>query len=137
NGKSTTIASLIELINQGQRLHIVTIEDPIEFLFGQGKAVLVQREVGSDTDSFGDALRAALRQDPDVIMVGEMRDRETAEICLKAAETGHLVISSLHTQDVPRTLSRFVGMFPPDEQHTIRGRLAEALRAVLSLRLLV
>ncbi len=137
NGKSTTIASILEVINQNQRAHIVTIEDPIEFLHGSAKAVVVQREVGSDTESFATALKAVLRQDPDVIMVGEMRDRETAEICLKAAETGHLVISSLHTQDVPRTISRLVGMFPPEEQHSVRGRLAETLKAIVALRLLV
>ena len=97
NGKSTTIAAIINHIIQQERLHVVTVEDPIEFLFPGGKGLVIQREVGSDTASYSDALRAALRQDPDIIMVGELRDRESADICLKAAETGHLVITSLHT----------------------------------------
>jgi twitching motility protein PilT len=117
-------------------MHIITIEDPIEFLFPPGQAVVIQREVGRDTRTFKTAMRAAMRQDPDVIMVGEMRDPETAEICLKAAETGHLVVSTLHTLDVVRTISRFVGLFPPDEQFAARGRLADSLKAIVSLRLL-
>jgi twitching motility protein PilT len=136
NGKSSTIAAMLEHLNRNDRLHIVTIEDPIEFVFGDGKSVLIQREVGVDTETFQAAVRAALRQDPDVIMVGELRDRETAEICLKAAETGHLVITSLHTPDAVRTIGRLVGMFPVDEQHSVRGRLADNLRAVISQRLL-
>jgi twitching motility protein PilT len=115
----------------------VTVEDPIEFIFPQGKGLVIQREVGSDTASYSDALRAALRQDPDIIMVGELRDREAADICLKAAETGHLVITSLHTPDVPRAIGRVVGLFPSDEQDTVRARLADNLQAVLSLRLLM
>jgi twitching motility protein PilT len=136
NGKSTTIAAFIDHINKNDRLHVITIEDPIEFIFGAGKSLLIQRELGSDTPDFQSALRAALRQDPDVIMVGELRDRETAEICLKAAETGHLVISSIHTPDAARTIGRLVGLFPVEEQGTLRGRLAESLKAVVSQRLL-
>jgi len=137
NGKSTTIASIINHVIQNERLHVVTVEDPIEFIFPQGKGLVIQREVGSDTASYSDALRAALRQDPDIIMVGELRDREAADICLKAAETGHLVIASLHTPDVPRAIGRVVGLFPSDEQDTVRARLADNLQAVLSLRLLM
>jgi len=136
NGKSTTIASIIEAMNESRRAHVVTIEDPIEFLFPARKSLVIQREVGSDTGSFAAALRSVIRQDPDVIMVGEIRDRETADICLRAAETGHLVISSLHTQDVPRSISRFVGLFPTEDHDGVRARLAETLRAMLALRLL-
>jgi len=137
NGKSTTIAAIINHIIQQERLHVVTVEDPIEFLFPGGKGLVIQREVGSDTASYSDALRAALRQDPDIIMVGELRDRESADICLKAAETGHLVITSLHTPDVPRAVGRLVGLFPSDEQDTVRARLADNLQAVVALRLLM
>ena len=137
NGKSTTIAAIINHIIQQERLHVVTVEDPIEFLFPGGKGLVIQREVGSDTASYSDALRAALRQDPDIIMVGELRDRESADICLKAAETGHLVITSLHTPDVPRAVGRLVGRFPSDEQDTVRARLADNLQAVVALRLLM
>src|SRR5574340_956102 len=118
-------------------LHVVTVEDPIEFIFAGGKGLVIQREVGSDTASYSDALRAALRQDPDIIMVGELRDREAADICLKAAETGHLVITSLHTPDVPRAIGRVVGLFPADEQENVRARLADNLQAVIALRLLM
>jgi len=120
-----------------ERLHVVTVEDPIEFIFSGGKGLVIQREVGSDTASYTDALRAALRQDPDMIMVGELRDREAADICLKAAETGHLVITSLHTPDVPRAIGRIVGLFPADEQEGVRHRLADNLQAVVALRLLM
>jgi twitching motility protein PilT len=137
NGKSTTIAAIIHHIIQQERLHVVSIEDPIEFIFSSGKGLVIQREVGSDTASYSDALRAALRQDPDIIMVGELRDRESADICLKAAETGHLVITSLHTPDVPRAIGRVVGLFPSDEQDTVRARLADNLQAVIALRLLL
>ena len=137
NGKSTTIAAIIHHIIQQERLHVVTVEDPIEFLFPGGKGLAIQREVGSDTASYSDALRAALRQDPDIIMVGELRDRESADICLKAAETGHLVITSLHTPDVPRAIGRLVGLFPSDEHETVRARLADNLQAVVALRLLM
>jgi len=137
NGKSTTIAGIINHIIQQERLHVVTVEDPIEFIFPGGKGLVIQREVGSDTASYTDALRAALRQDPDIIMVGELRDREAADICLKAAETGHLVITSLHTPDVPRAIGRLVGLFPAEDHDTVRARLADNLQAVLALRLLM
>jgi len=137
NGKSTTIASLLNYITQQERLHVITVEDPIEFIFAGGKGLVIQREVGSDTASYSDALRAALRQDPDIIMVGELRDREAADICLKAAETGHLVITSLHTPDVPRAIGRITGLFPAEEQDGVRARLADNLQAVVALRLLM
>ena len=137
NGKSTTIAAIIHRIIQQERLHVVTVEDPIEFLFAGGKGLVIQREVGPDTASYSDALRAALRQDPDIIMVGDLRDRESADICLKAAETGHLVITSLHTPDAPRAIGRLVGLFPADEQDAVRARLADNLKAVIALRLLM
>ena len=136
-GKSTSIASMIKHINETRYAHIVTIEDPIEFLYGQGKCIISQRELGSDTESYREALVAALREDPDVIMVDEVREFETADTCLKAAETGHLVVSAIHTSDIIRTIERFVGMFPPQAQETARIRLADCLTAVVSLRLLV
>jgi len=136
NGKSTTLAAIIQGINKTRRAHVVTIEDPIEFLFDNENAIISQREVGADTDSFKSALRAALRQDPDVIMVGELRDHETVDICLKAAETGHLVLSTIHTADPVRTVGRLLGFFPPDEQQGVRQRLAESLMGIVSLRLL-
>jgi twitching motility protein PilT len=135
NGKSTTIASLLDYMNHSARLHIVTVEDPIEYVYTPDKSVLIQREVGVDTDSYAAALRAAVRQDPDVIMVGEMRDYETADTCLKAAETGHLIVTSLHTPDVQRTIGRFVGIFTSEEQVPVRNRLADILKAIVSLRL--
>ena len=137
NGKSTTIATLINHVIQQERLHVVTVEDPIEFIFAGGKGLVSQREVCTDTASYTDALRAALRQDSDIIMVGELRDREAADICLKAAETGHLVITSLHTPDVPRAVGRLVGLFPAEEQDNVRARLADNLQAVIALRLLM
>lgn len=136
NGKSTTMAALLDAVNHKERLHVVTIEDPIEYVFGPDKALFIQREVGQDTDGFSEAMRAALRQDPDLIMVGEMRDRDTAEIALKAAETGHGVLSTLHTTDSAKSIGRFIGMFGPDEQPSVRLRLAETLKAVVALRLL-
>ena len=136
SGKSTTLAAMINHINRTQRVHIVTIEDPIEFLFLNDQASIVQREVGTDTESFPVALRAALRQDPNVIMIGEMRDTETIDIALKAAETGHLVMSTAHTTDASRTVHRVVSAFPLSEQQMVRIRLADSLRAVLSMRLL-
>jgi len=136
NGKTTTIASLIRYINETRHAHIITIEDPIEYLFEPGKCMIIQRELGSDTESFQDALTAALRQDPDVIMVGEIRDAATAATCLKAAETGHLVISAIHTPDAVSTVQRYVGMFPSDAQDVTRDRLGDSLQAVISLRLL-
>ncbi len=136
NGKSTTLAALVEHVNKHRRAHVVTIEDPIEFLYDNKMSIISQREVGSDTESFKNALRAALRQDPDVIMVGELRDLETVDICLKAAETGHLVLSTIHTADAVRTVGRLLGYFPPEEQTAVRTRIAENLKGVISLRLL-
>ncbi|MCC6639892.1 MAG: PilT/PilU family type 4a pilus ATPase [Deltaproteobacteria bacterium] len=135
-GKSTTLATMINEINRDRRAKIVTIEDPIEFVFTHDRSIITQREIGTDTSSFPDALRAALRQDPDVIMVGEMRDLETVDTSLKASETGHLVFSSIHTSDVASTITRLVSFFPTEEQPQVRTRLAENLKAVVSLRLL-
>ncbi len=137
NGKTTTIAAMLRYINDTRHAHIITIEDPIEYLHEPGKCMIIQREVGADTESFKDALTAAMRQDPDVIMVGEIRDRDTAATCLKAAETGHLVISAIHTPDAVSTIQRYVGLFDPDSQDMIRDRLGDCLQAVVSLRLLV
>ncbi|HET9530072.1 MAG TPA: PilT/PilU family type 4a pilus ATPase [Blastocatellia bacterium] len=137
NGKSTTVAAMIEHINRTRKAHIVTIEEPIEFLFKNKVSVISQREVGIDTDSFKSAMRAALRQDPDVIFVGEIRDSESVDIALKAAETGHLVISTIHTPDAQRTIGRLIGFFPEEEHATIRTSLAHNLMAVVSLRLVV
>ena len=136
NGKSTTIASIIEHINSTRKAHIITIEEPIEFLFKNKTAVISQREVGTDTGSFKDALHAAMRQDPDVIVVGEMRDRETVDIALKAAETGHLVISTIHTPDAQRTIHRLISFYPVEEHPVVRTRIAQNLMAVVSLRLI-
>jgi len=136
SGKSTTLAAIIDAINKNKPCKIVTIEDPIEYLHTEVKASIIQREVGPDTDSFAVALRAALRQDPDVILVGEMRDTVTIETALKAAETGHLVFSTLHTIDAPKTIQRIISVFELDEQHVVRLRLAGVLRAVISQRLL-
>ncbi|UCH92488.1 MAG: PilT/PilU family type 4a pilus ATPase [Candidatus Aminicenantes bacterium] len=137
NGKSTTLASMLGYINKTKRNHIVTIEDPIEFIFENDLSIISQREVGPDTDSFARALRSALRQDPDIIMVGELRDLETVDTCLKAAETGHVVMASIHTPDVMRTLGRLLSYFPPEEQITVRQRISENLMAIISLRLLI
>ncbi len=136
SGKSSTLAAIVNAINQKSRKHILTIEDPIEFLHEDRSSRITQREIGPDTPSFSVALRAALRQDPDVILVGEMRDAETIEIALKAAETGHLVLSTVHTTDCVRTIGRVIGAFPPDAQHGVRIRLADNLRATISQRLL-
>jgi twitching motility protein PilT len=136
SGKSTTLASMINLINQTKRCKIVTIEDPIEFLYRDDRCSIAQRECGSDTENFAKALRAALRQDPDIILVGEMRDKETIDIAIKAAETGHLVLSTVHTTDAPRTISRILSVFDPSEQASARLRLSETLLAVISQRLL-
>jgi len=136
-GKSTTLATMIQEVNKSRKAKIVTVEDPIEFVFTHDKSIITQREVGTDTGSFPDALRAALRQDPDVIMVGEMRDLQTVDTSLKAAETGHLVFSTIHTNDVASTINRLVSFFPTEEQLQVRARLAENLKAVVSLRLLV
>jgi twitching motility protein PilT len=135
-GKSTTLATMIEEINKAKKAKIVTIEDPIEFVFTHDKSIITQREIGTDTASFPDALHSALRQDPDVIMVGEMRDLETVDTSLKAAETGHMVFSSIHTADVSSTINRLVSFFPAEEQGQVRARIADNLRAIVSLRLL-
>ncbi len=135
SGKSTTLAAMIEHINQNRACHILTIEDPIEFTFEDRRSVVNQREVGRDTRSFGRALRAALRQDPDVILIGELRDLETIETALHAAETGHLVLATLHTVDAMETISRMIGLFPPFQQSQIRTQLASILKAIASQRL--
>lgn len=134
-GKSTTLASIIEHINSHRSCHVVTIEDPIEFLLRDRKSIINQRELGVDTISFAGALRSALRQDPDVILVGEMRDLETMETALTAAETGHLVLSTMHTLDAAETINRTVGAFPLYQQKQVRIQLAAILRAVISQRL--
>ena len=136
SGKSSTMAALIKYINERESRHILTLENPIEFLHRDAKSSVTQREVGSDTADFKMGLRAALRQDPDVIMIGEMRDAETVDTAIKAAETGHLLMSTLHTPDAQSTILRIVAMFPPEEQDIIRIRLAESLYAVISQRLL-
>ncbi|MEK7702547.1 MAG: PilT/PilU family type 4a pilus ATPase [Nitrospirota bacterium] len=135
-GKSTTIATLLDHINKTRADHVLTIEDPIEFVFQPKQAVITQREIPTDTQSFTEAIRAAMRQNPDILMIGEMRNMDTAEIALKASETGHLVISSLHTSSAVQTLGRFVSFFEPSQQPIIRLRLADNLMAVISLRLL-
>ncbi len=134
-GKSSTLAAMIDHVNATRSCHILTIEDPIEFLHTPKKARITQREVGRDTDSFADALRAGLRQDPDVILVGEMRDPLTIDIALKAAETGHVVFSTVHTTDAIKTIGRLVAVFPPEEQHMVRLRLADNLTSTISQRL--
>ena len=136
SGKSTTLAAMIDYINQQNAYHIVTIEDPIEYTFRDKRSVINQREVGFDTMTFGRAVRAALRQDPDVILVGETRDQETATIAMTAAETGHLVLSTLHTVDATETVNRVISMFPPHQQTQARLGLAAVLRGVVSQRLL-
>jgi twitching motility protein PilT len=136
SGKSSTMAAMIDYINRSTQKHIVTLENPIEFLHRDVSCSLTQREIGTDTESFRSGLRAALRQDPDVILIGEMRDPETVDTAMKAAETGHLLISTLHTPDATTTVSRIVAMFPPEEQDVVRVRLADALHAVVSQRLL-
>jgi twitching motility protein PilT len=136
SGKSTTLAGMIDEINSTRSAHIITIEDPIEYLHRDQKSIVNQREVGVDTNSFGHALRGALRQDPDVILVGEMRDFETIETALLAAETGHLVLSTLHTLDATETINRIIAVFPPHYQKQVRTQLASVLRAVISMRLM-
>jgi twitching motility protein PilT len=135
SGKSTTLAALIKLIAASEPLHIVTIEDPIEFLMSDGMSAISQREVGTDTPSFREALRNSLRQDPDVIMVGEMRDVETIETVLTAAETGHLVYSTVHTNNAAQTIDRIIDAFPAAQQKQVRGQLALVLRGIVSLKL--
>jgi twitching motility protein PilT len=136
SGKSSTLAAILNEINEGKAYHVVTIEDPIEFLHPHKKATVHQRELHSDTPTFALALRAALRQAPKVILVGEMRDRETTEIALEAAETGHLVFSTLHTIDASKTVERIIGMFPLTDQQTIRNRFAKSFRYIISQRLI-
>jgi twitching motility protein PilT len=136
SGKSSTLAAVLDRINETHAYHILTIEDPIEFMHRHKRSIIHQRELHSDTPSFALALRASLRQAPKVILVGEMRDKETIEIALEAAETGHLVLSTLHTIDASKTIERVVGVFPMAEQHTIRNRLAKSFRAIVSQRLI-
>lgn len=135
SGKSTTLAAMIEHINANDTCHIMTIEDPIEFLIRDKRSIINQREVGVDTLAFGQALRSALRQDPDVILVGEMRDLETIETALTASETGHLVLSTLHTLDATETINRVISVFPPYQQKQVRMQLGSVLKAVISQRL--
>ncbi len=137
SGKSTTLASMINYINQNKQAHILTIEDPIEFLHKDNKCVINQREIGADTLSFANALRAALRQDPDIILVGEMRDLETVETALEAAETGHLVMSTLHTLNAKETINRIISMYPPHHQQQVRFQLAGVIKGIISQRLIV
>ncbi len=136
SGKSTTLASLIDVINANREEHIMTVEDPIEFLHTHKKCLVNQRELGSDATSFGEALKAALRQDPDVILVGEMRDLETIGTALTAAETGHLVFATLHTQDTPQTIDRIIDVFPPEQQGQVRAQLSVALQGIMTQTLL-
>ncbi|ALW88722.1 twitching motility protein PilT [Deinococcus arenae] len=135
-GKSTTLSSLVDHINRSYAHNIITIEDPIEILHKNRKSIVVQREVGSDTRDFRTALKFAMRQDPDVIMIGEMRDKETVEAALSAAQTGHLVLSTLHTQDAVRSVNRIIDFFPPFEREQVRLQLAESLVGIVSQRLL-
>ena len=135
SGKSTTLASLIDIINRTKPLHIVTVEDPIEFLHDHKRSIITQREIGEDTDSFAEALRRVLRQDPDVILVGELRDLETISMALTAAETGHLVFGTLHTQDAPQTIDRIIDVFPTQQQEQIRVMLASTLEGVVTQQL--
>lgn len=136
SGKSSTLAAVIDLINETKHYHIVTIEDPIEFLHSHKNSTIHQRELHSDTPSFAIALRAALRQAPKVILVGEMRDKETIEVALEAAETGHLVLSTLHTIDASKTVDRIIGVFPKNEERVIRTRVAQSFRYIISQRLI-
>ena len=136
SGKSTTLASLVDEINSTRTSHIMTIEDPIEYLHRDNRSIINQREIGVDTSSFAQALRSALRQDPDVILVGEMRDHETIQTALLAAETGHLVLSTLHTLDATETINRIIAVFPPHQQKQVRIQLASVLKSVISQRLI-
>ncbi|WP_416151362.1 type IV pilus twitching motility protein PilT [Salipaludibacillus sp. HK11] len=135
SGKSTTLAAMLKHINETQKKHIITLEDPIEYLHKHGNSIIDQREVGSDTMSFANGLRASLRQDPDVILVGEMRDLETIATAITAAETGHLVFATLHTSSAPATIDRIIDVFPPGQQAQIRIQLASVLTAIISQRL--
>jgi len=135
SGKSSTMAAMIGYINRNMKKHVVTLENPIEFLHRDLQSSITQRDVGTDTESFTAGLRAALRQDPDVVMIGEMRDKDTIDTALKAAETGHLVISTVHTKNAVQTLSRLIAVFRPEEQDMIRIRMADSISAVISQRL--
>ncbi len=136
SGKSTTLASMLDYINSNRTCNIITIEDPIEYLHRDKKSIVNQREIGSDTESFGKALRSALRQDPDVILVGEMRDFETIQTALVAAETGHLVFSTLHTIDATETVNRIIAVFPPYQHKQVRIQLASVIKGIISMRLI-
>lgn len=136
SGKSTTLAAMVGHINNNRKCHILTIEDPIEYMHKHGKSLVNQREVGSDTQNFSNALRSALREDPDVIMVGEMRDFETVSIAITAAETGHFVMSTLHTTTAAQTVDRIIDTFPPHQQHQIRGQLSTALQGIVCQQLI-
>ena len=136
SGKSTTLAALIDKINRNQRKHIITLEDPIEYIYKDKKSIIHQREVHNNTRSFPKGLRSALRQDPDVILIGELRDLETIKIALEAADTGHLVLSTLHTNDAPQTVERIVDVFPGNQQEQVKIQLANTLQAVVSQQLL-
>jgi len=136
SGKSTTLASMLDLVNRSEPKHIVTIEDPIEYLHRDDKSIINQREVGTDTASFARALRRVLRQDPDIILIGEIRDSESAQIALSAAETGHLVLSTLHTVDATETVNRMIDLFPPHEREQVRIMLAGTLKGIIGQRLI-
>lgn len=136
SGKSTTLASILDYINTNRNVHIITLEDPIEYVHKNKKSIVNQREIGTDSNSFANALRASLRQDPDIILVGEMRDAETIDIALTAAETGHLVFSTLHTVSAPKTIDRIIGSFPPEKQDQIRTQFASVFEAVISQQLM-
>lgn len=136
SGKSTTLAAMIDEINERRSCHVLTLEDPIEYLHKHKKSIVHQREVGIDTGSFANGLRAALRQDPDIILVGEMRDLETISIALEAAETGHLVLATLHTSDAPKTVDRIIDVFPPHQQQQVKIQLASTLNGIISQQLL-
>jgi twitching motility protein PilT len=135
SGKSTTIAAMINYVNQNKHGHIITIEDPIEFIHSSHECVVNQRQIGSNTSSFANALRSALREDPDYILVGEMRDLETISLALTAAETGHLVFGTLHTSSAPKTITRIIDIFPSDQKHQVRLQLSESLQGVIAQRL--
>ena len=135
-GKSTTIAAILNEVNQNQQRHIITVEDPIEFVYPSAKSIISQRELHSDTFSFGKALRSVLREDPDIVLIGEMRDQETIQAALTIAETGHLVFSSLHTSSTPEAINRIVDVFPGAQQRQIRGQLSSVLKSIVYQRLL-
>ncbi|MBI3551323.1 MAG: type IV pilus twitching motility protein PilT [Elusimicrobia bacterium] len=136
SGKTTTLACLIELINQKHKKHVLTVEDPIEFVYEDKNSIILQREVGQQTKSFADALKHSLRQDPDVILIGEMRDLETIQLAITAAETGHLCFGTLHTQDAPSTIDRIIDVFPPHQQQQVRIQVSTVLQAVISQTLI-